>query len=102
MPRSKSSLKQVRVIERKRLRNKSARSLCKTNITKSDRLIMSGDLNAARAATETAISTLDKAAEKGIIHRNNAARRKSRLLKRLNKIAAAAPIDIDLEPEENA
>jgi small subunit ribosomal protein S20 len=63
---------------------------------------MSGDLNAARAATELAISTLDKAAEKGIIHRNNAARRKSRLLKRLNKIAAVSPIDIDLEPEENA
>ena len=101
MPRSKSSLKQVRVVEKRRLRNKSTRSLCKTNITKSDKLLLSGDLDAARTATETAISTLDKAAEKGVIHRNNAARRKSRLLKRLNKIAAASSKDTGSVTEEN-
>jgi small subunit ribosomal protein S20 len=43
----------------------------------------------AAEATKTAISALDKAAEKGVIHKNNAARRKSRLMKRLNAAAAA-------------
>jgi small subunit ribosomal protein S20 len=102
MPRSKSSLKQVRVIERKRIRNKSTRSLCKTNITKSDRLVLSANLDSARAATETAISSLDKAAEKGVIHPNNAARRKSRLLKRLNQIVASSSTEIEPELKEDA
>ena len=95
MPRSKSSQKQVRVVERRRIRNKSTRSLCKTNVTKADRLILSNDLDSARVATEAAISSLDRAAEKGVIHPNNAARRKSRLLKRLNQIAASSSYEIE-------
>jgi len=75
----------VRVGERRRLRNKSVHSLCKTNITKAERLIFSGELELAREAVVAAISSLDKAAEKGIIHPNNAARRKSRLMKKLNE-----------------
>ena len=98
MPHSKSSQKQVRVIEKKRLRNKSIRSLCKTNIAKADKLIFSGELDAARAATASAISSLDKAAEKGVIHPNNAARRKSRLLKKLNQATNVSVAET--EPEE--
>jgi len=75
----------VRVAERKQLRNKSIRSECKTNITKAERLIFSGELEAAQKAVLAAISSLDKAAEKGVIHSNNAARRKSRLMKKLNE-----------------
>ena len=74
----------MRVAERRQLRNKSIRSLCKTNITKAEKLIFSGDLEAAKKAVVAAISSLDKAAEKGVIHPNNAARRKSRLMNRLN------------------
>jgi small subunit ribosomal protein S20 len=85
---SKSAQKQVRVAERRRLRNKSLRSLCKTNITKAERLIFSGELEAAREAVAAAINALDKAAEKGVIHPNNAARRKSRLMKKLNEAQA--------------
>ena len=85
MPVIKSAQKQMRVAEKKRLRNKSSRSLAKTNITKAERLILSGELEPAQKAVVTAISSLDKAAEKGIIHPNNAARRKSRLMKKLNK-----------------
>lgn len=84
MPIIKSAQKQMRVTERKRLRNKSIRSLCKSSITKAERLIFSGELEAAQKAVVTAISSLDKAAEKGVIHANNAARRKSRLMKKLN------------------
>jgi small subunit ribosomal protein S20 len=87
--------KSVRVAERKRLRNKSVRSLCKTTITKAEKLIFSGELEAARQAVVAAISALDKAAEKGVIHPNNAARRKSRLLKKLNE-AQASPSSQDL------
>ena len=85
MPNTRSARKQVRVTQRRRLRNKSIQSLCKTNITKAERLIFSGELESARAAVVAAISSLDKAAEKGIIHPNNAARRKSRLMKKLNE-----------------
>ncbi|MDD4875748.1 MAG: 30S ribosomal protein S20 [Dehalococcoidales bacterium] len=84
MPNTKSAKKQVRVIEKRHLRNKSAQSLCKTNIAKAERLIFSGDLELAQEAAKIAISSLDGAAQKGIIHANNAARRKSRLMKKLN------------------
>ena len=85
MPVTKSAKKQVRVVKRRRLRNKSVRSLTKTNITKAEKLIFSGELESARAAVVAAVSSLDKAAEKGVIHPNNAARRKSRLMKKLNE-----------------
>ena len=88
MPRSKSSQKRVRVAERRQLRNKSIRSLCKTNITKAERLIFSGELESAKEVVVAAITSLDKAAEKGVIHPNNAARRKSRLMKKLNQSQA--------------
>jgi len=85
LPVTKSDQKQVRDAERKQLRNKSIRSECKTNITKAERLIFSGELEAAQKAVLAAISSLDKAAEKGVIRPNNAARRKSRLMKKLNE-----------------
>jgi small subunit ribosomal protein S20 len=80
----------VRVAERRQLRNKSIRSRCKTDITKAERLIFSGELELAQKAVIVAISSLDEAAEKGVIHPNNAARRKSRLMKKLNEASASA------------
>lgn len=90
MPNTKSAEKQVRVTERKRLKNKAITSLCKTNITKAERLIFAGELKEAEAAVVVAVASLDKAAEKGVIHPNNAARRKSRLMKKLNEAKASA------------
>ena len=95
MPGGKSAQKQARVAESRRLRNKSVRSLCKTNITKAEKLIFSGELEAARKAVVAAISSLDKAAEKGIIHSNNAARRKSRLMKKLTEAQALASAETE-------
>jgi len=92
---SKSAQKQARVAERRQKRNKSVRSQVKTNITKAERLIFSGKLEEARQAVVTATVSLDKAAEKGIIHGNNAARRKSRLVKKLNEAVALS----SAEPE---
>jgi small subunit ribosomal protein S20 len=90
LPATKSAQKQVRASERKQLRNKSIRSQCKTNITTAERLIFSGEFELAQKAIIEAISSLDKAAEKGVIHPNNAARRKSRLMKKLNEAKALA------------
>ena len=85
---SKSALKQARVAGRRQQRNKSVRSQVKTNITRAEKLIFTGELDAAREAVTAAVSSLDKAAEKKMLHANNAARRKSRLLKKLNQAAA--------------
>ncbi len=90
MPVTKSAKKQMRVSERKRLRNQPIRSRCKTYITKAESLILSGKLEEARKAVVAAISSLDRAAEKGVIHPNNAARRKSRLMKKLNEAQASS------------
>ena len=92
MPVTKSAKKQLRVAERKQLRNKPIRTLCKTNITKAERLISSGEIEAAQKVVVAAISSLDKAAEKGVIHPNNAARRKSRLMKKLNEAQALSSV----------
>lgn len=88
MPHSKSAKKEVRVAKKRQFRNKSIRSLCKTKISKAEKLIFSGELNLSREAVVDAVSVLDKAAEKRIIHANNAARRKSRLMKKLNQAQA--------------
>ncbi len=90
MPVIKSAQKRVRVTARKQLRNKSVRSLCKTNITKAEKLILSGQREASQKAVVTAVSSLDRAAAKGVIHPNNAARRKTRLMKKLNGAQAVS------------
>ncbi|MBI2869543.1 MAG: 30S ribosomal protein S20 [Chloroflexi bacterium] len=84
MPVTKSARKQVRVSARRHARNKSAKSQVKTSVKKAQGLISAGAA-AAPEAVVAAISTLDKAAEKGLIHKNAAARRKSRLMKKLNQ-----------------
>ena len=85
MANTKSAQKQVRAAQRRQLRNKSVRSQTKTMVKKAEELIFSGQVKQAEGEVKAAISSLDKAAEKGIIHSNNAARRKSRLMKKLNK-----------------
>jgi small subunit ribosomal protein S20 len=97
---TKSAQKEARVAERRQLRNKSIRSQCKTNIIKAEKLIFSGELELAREAVATALSSLDKAAEKGIIHPNNAARRKSRLMKKINEAAALSSAEAEPEKAE--
>ena len=93
MPVTKSAQQEIHVTERRRLRNKSVRSLCKTSITKAERLIFSGELEAAQKAVVAAISSLDKAAEKGVIHPNNAARHKSRLMQKLNQAQPSSSVE---------
>ena len=89
MANTKSAEKRIRSNERKRLRNQMYRSRVKTMIRKAEELIFGGE--SSEDAVREAISTLDRAAVKGIIHKNNAARRKSRLAKKLAKFQAAPP-----------
>ena len=97
MAHSKSAQKQARAAVGRRLRNKSVQSQAKTDVTKAEKLIFSGELEAAQKAVLAAISALDKAAEKGIIHSNNAARRKSRLIKKLNEAQALSSVKAEAE-----
>ncbi len=85
MPNTKSAKKQMRVTRRRQQRNKPVRSQAKTMVSKAEELVFSGKLDEAQGIVGTAIRSLDKAAQKGVIHPNNAARRKSRLVKKLNK-----------------
>ena len=98
MPTHKSAEKRVRSSEKMQLRNKSVRSELKTQITRAEKLIFSGEPVTAKEAVVAAISLLDKAAEKGILHPNNTARRKSRLVKKLNQVQPAA--SVQTEPEK--
>jgi len=79
----KSALKRIRTSERRRLRNRLVVAGTRTHVKKARTAIDGGDQNDAQAAVLNAIRALDKAASKGILHKNNAARRKSRLMKRL-------------------
>ena len=91
MPNTKSAIKMMRVAERRRVRNKSVRSAVKTYVRKAEGAI-AGAAEETPDAVRAAIRALDKAATKGVIHRNNAARRKSRLMKKLNQATASAAL----------
>ena len=104
MANTASALKRIRSNNRKRVRNKINRSRTRTAVRaaraatpeeahashtgRGGHAAPVPTLEEARAATVAAISSLDRAAKKGVIHPNNAARRKSRLMKRLNASTA--------------
>jgi|TARA_B100001971_G_C17911635_1_gene393174 small subunit ribosomal protein S20 len=83
----------MRVARRRQQQNKPVRSQAKTRVRRAEELVFSGKLDEAQGAVVAAISSLDKAAEKGVIHSNNAARRKARLMKKLNKALAKSVAD---------
>jgi len=83
MANTKSALKRIRTSEKRRERNQAVKSATRTYVKKA-RSALTHDAAQSSADVLAAISALDKAAKKGVIHRNNAARRKSRLMKQLN------------------
>ena len=89
MANTRSAEKMIRVAERRRLRNRSIKSAVKTYIRKAERGIVSTTDDAQQLVIQ-AVRSLDKAASKGVLHRRNAARRKSRLMKKLNQAAGAS------------
>ena len=88
MANIKSAKKRIKVIAKKTLRNKMIKSRTKTAIKKVVTAVGGGDKEAANVALKNAVSSIDRAYTKGVYHKNNAARKKSRLTKMVNKIGA--------------
>ncbi len=89
MPNTRSAKKRLRQNQKRRLRNLWFRGRAKTFSKKALKAMAAGDVQNAIYYTRMAIKALDKAAAKGILHKNNVARRKSRLMRRLNALLQA-------------
>ena len=87
MPNIKSAKKRVIVTETKTMINKMAKSDLKTVLKKFDAAVAAGDKEAAAATYTEAVHKIDKAASNNLLHKNNAARKKSQLTKKLNALA---------------
>lgn len=87
MPNIKSAKKRVKVIETKTLQNKMFKTALKTTVKKYKAALAEGNKELASKAYLDAVSKMDKAVSKGIIHKNNAARKKSQFSLMLNKMA---------------
>ncbi len=81
---TRSAKKMITVMKEERTRNRAVKSGVKTYLDRANELISGKEQDPAKEAVNKASVALDKAARKGVIHPNNAARRKSRLAKRLN------------------
>ena len=91
MANIKSQIKRNRQNEKRRIRNRNFRGAARTAITAAREAFTENDPNTKEAVLK-AISTLDSAAQRGVIHPNNASRRKGRLMKRLAAFIAAPPV----------
>lgn len=83
MANTRSAKKRIRQNEKRRVRNKPVKTRARTQVKLAQAAIESGNLDLATQAGKAAVSQLDRAASSGVIHRKNAARRKSRLMKKL-------------------
>jgi len=90
VPNTRSAEKRVRVIAKRTLRNRMIRSRMKTAIRRYNAAVAQGDVNLAMELFKKAVSQIDRAAAKGVIHRNQASRRKARLAARLNGLTKAS------------
>ena len=84
MPNIKSAKKRVKVTKTKNLQNKAAKSALKTVLKKFDAAVAAGDKSAAEAAYKVAVKAVDQAAAKHLMHKNNAAHKKSAMTLKLN------------------
>ena len=87
MANIKSAIKRIRSNRRKQVRNQTVRTQARSAVREARAAIGSENPEQTAKATQAAYSALDRAAQKGVIHKRNAARRKSRLMKRLTKAA---------------
>ena len=90
MANTQSAIKRIRQSEKRRQRNRKVRTETRTYVKRARAQIDAGELAEAQGSVARALRALDRAAEKGVIHKNNAARRKSRLMLRLNEALQAA------------
>lgn len=86
MPNIKSAEKRVRLAQIREAKNKSARSLMRTNLKKFEAAVSAGNRDEADSAYRVAVKTVDQAVTKGILHKNNAAHKKSKMTTKLSAI----------------
>ena len=86
MPNIKSAKKRVLVNQTKALQNKAMKSALKTDIKKFDAAVAEGNRSEADVAYKVAVKAVDQAAAKGLLHKNNAANKKSAMTLKLNKL----------------
>ncbi|MGE0494398.1 MAG: 30S ribosomal protein S20 [Vulcanimicrobiota bacterium] len=87
MANTKNAKKMIKVNERRRKRNQSIRTTIKTTFKKATQALEAGQADEATEAARKAVSAIDRAVAKGTVHRNTAARKKSRLMKKVNALA---------------
>jgi len=87
MPNIKSAKKRVLVTEKKTLQNKMFKSALKTEMKKYEAAVVAGDKELAQTTYKAAVKKIDQAVAKGILHKNNAANKKSRFTRLLNELA---------------
>ena len=87
MPNIKSAEKRVRIGEILEARNKANRTRLKTTLKRFEAAVVSGNKEEAASAYKLAVKTVDKAVSRNLLHKNNAARKKSNLTKRLDAMA---------------
>ncbi len=83
MPNIKSAVKRLEISRKLNARNVTAKSAMKTTIKKFETAVISGDKEQTQTAYKDVVKTLDKAVSKGFLHKNTAARKKSRLSKKI-------------------
>ena len=88
LPNIKSAKKRVKVIESKTLQNKMLKSALKTSMKKYEAALASNDKTAAAETYKAAVKKIDQAVAKGLLHKNNAARKKSQFTVKLNSLGA--------------
>ncbi len=88
LPNIKSAKKRVKVIAAKTMQNRSLKTALKTYVKKYDAALAAGDKAAAAETYKAVVKKLDQAVAKGLIHKNNAARKKSQFTVKLNKLGA--------------
>ena len=86
MPNIKSASKRVLISKKLNARNKAERSVLRTNLKKFDAAVVEGNREAAESAYKVAVKSVDRAATKGLLHKNNAAHKKSKMAVKLNGI----------------
>jgi small subunit ribosomal protein S20 len=89
MANTRSALKRIRTSEKRRVRNMAVRTGVRTAVKTTRTALAGSDVQEARASLARAVQLLDKAVTKGVVHKNAAARKKSRLTRQLNALAAA-------------
>ncbi|MBM4235698.1 MAG: 30S ribosomal protein S20 [Firmicutes bacterium] len=88
MPNIKSAEKRVRQNVKRELRNRRTKSMLKKSIRRFEESLQGGDMEEAKVTLNAAVRQIDRAATRGVVHKNNAARKKSRLSRIFNQSLA--------------